>query len=142
MDILKEIESYPIRLDIPVQWGDMDSAHHVNNLRYMRWTESSRIEFFRKFNIGVAFQNGIAPILAWQDCKYIFPMTYPDTAIVTCKVSSVEEGQFFIESKIYSLLHQRIAAVSTQRMMAYDYSTLVKAKLPDEWKACIERSMK
>lgn len=141
MDILKEIESYPIRLDIPVQWGDMDSANHVNNLRYMRWTESSRIEFFRKFNIGVAFQNGVAPILAWQDCKYIFPLTYPDIAIITCKVSSIGEGQFFMESKIYSDEHQRIAAVSSQRIMAYDYATLAKAKLPDEWIDGIERSM-
>ena len=139
--MLKEIESYPIRLDIPVQWGDMDSANHVNNLRYMRWTESSRIEFFRKFDIGVAFQRGIAPILAWQDCKYIFPLTYPDTAIVTCKVSSIEEGQFFMESKIFSEQHQRIAAISSQRIMAYDYTTLSKSKLPDEWMKGIERSM-
>ena len=89
----------------------------------------------------MAFQNGIAPILAWQDCKYIFPMTYPDTAIVTCKVSSVEEGQFFIESKIYSQKYQRIAAISSQRIMAYDYTALAKANLPDEWRAGIEKSM-
>ena len=140
MDIQSEIQSSPIQLTIPVQWGDMDAANHVNNVKYMRWTESSRIAFFQKYDIGVAFQNGIAPILAWHDCKYIFPLSYPDTAIITCGVHSVEEQQFFLKSKIYSTLHQRIAAISIQRMMAYDYSTLSKAKLPDSWIKGLEQS--
>lgn len=133
MDFKSEIQQYPIRIEIPVQWGDMDSANHVNNLMYMRWTESSRIEFFQKFDVGVAFQSGIAPILAWQDCKYIFPITYPDTAVIVCSVKDIGEDYFVLESKVFSQTHQRIAAISAQRMVAYDYQTLKKAQLPKKW---------
>lgn len=140
MDIQTEIQSFPIQISIPVQWGDMDAANHVNNVRYLRWAESSRISFFQKFDIGLAFQNGIAPILAWQDCKYIFPLSYPDTAIVTCGVSSMEEHQFFLESRVYSTVHNRIAAICQQRIMAYDYAQLAKTNIPQTWVEGLNRS--
>ena len=142
MDITAEINSSPIKLEIPVQWGDMDSANHVNNLRYMRWTESSRILFFEKFKIGISFQGGIAPILAWQDCKYIFPLSYPDTAIITCKIDSIESDRFVLESKVYSQKHQRVAAISKQRLVAYDYDRLMKTALPQDWFEGISESQK
>ena len=141
MDFLKEINSSPIRIKIPVQWGDMDAANHVNNVRYMRWTESSRIAFFEKFKIGTSFQNGIAPILAWQDCKYILPLTFPDTAIITCNVIELLTDRFVMESKVYSSVHERLAAISNQRIMAYDYNLLKKAPLPMSWLNGIDQSL-
>ena len=140
MDIEKDISSCPIQIKIPVQWGDMDSANHVNNNRYLRWTESSRITFFERFAIGTSFQRGIGPILAYQDCKYIFPLSYPDEAIVTCRVTSVDTDRFTMESRVYSKQHNRLAAISQQRIMAYNYDLLKKAALPKEWLTGIEKS--
>ncbi|GGD72752.1 acyl-CoA thioesterase [Maribacter cobaltidurans] len=39
-------------LELPVQWGDMDAAQHVNNTVYLRWMESARIEMFQKMSCG------------------------------------------------------------------------------------------
>lgn len=133
MDLQKEIDSFPVRLDIPLQWGDMDAAQHVNNVRYLRWTESSRIAFFEKFGMGVDFAIGVAPILAWHDFKYIFPLTFPDTAIVTCGVAKVEANEFTLESRIYSTKYNRIAGISMQRIKSYDYQALAKVDLPQSW---------
>lgn len=133
MDFQKEIDLFPVRLDIPVQWGDMDAAQHVNNIRYLCWTESSRIAFFEKFGMGVDFAAGVAPILAWHDFKYIFPLTYPDTAIITCGVTKEEANEFTLESRIYSKNHSRLAGISMQRIKAYDYQTLAKVDLPQSW---------
>lgn len=141
MSFQEEIESYPIKLEIPVQWGDMDAAQHVNNIRYMRWTESVRIAFFQKFGMGVNFADGVAAILAWHDFKYIFPMTYPDIAIVTCGVAKVEENEFTMECRVYSKTHRRLAGISFQRIKAYDYSKLTKVDLPDNWVEGLKRSM-
>lgn len=140
MNIQEEIAQFPIVLEIPVHWGDMDAANHVNNVQYLRWTESARIAFFEKFQIGIAFQKGIAPILAWHDCKYIFPLTYPDTAIVTCGVQTIEDHQFFLECRIFSDQHHRISAISSQRIVPYDYGKLAKAELPEVWKEGLEAS--
>lgn len=141
MSTQEEIAQFPIVIEIPVQWGDMDPANHVNNVTYLRWTESARIAFFDQFNVGTNFQNGIGPILAWHDCKYIFPLTYPDVAIITCGVQKIEAAQFFLECRIYSQKHERISAISSQRIVPYDYGQLSKADLPAPWKEGLEAAL-
>ncbi len=33
---------WPVTVELPVQWGDMDAFGHVNNAVYLRWFESRR----------------------------------------------------------------------------------------------------
>jgi acyl-CoA thioester hydrolase len=128
LDLFKIIEKYP------VHWGDMDSANHVNNLIYLRWAESARIKYFEKMEMDTSFSSGgTGPILGWQECKYIFPMTYPDTAIVGARTVEIKEDRFFIECAIFSEKHNRIAAISKQSIIPYSYGELKKVEMPDPW---------
>lgn len=36
MQLDSELKQFPVWIEIPVQWGDMDAAQHVNNLIYLR----------------------------------------------------------------------------------------------------------
>jgi acyl-CoA thioester hydrolase len=133
MNIDEEIKDCAVIFTIPVQWGDMDSARHVNNLVYFRWAESARIEYFKAIGIDTSFSSETGPILGWQDCKYIFPMTYPDVAIITCCTKEIKEDRFIMESRVYSQEYDRIAAISTQMIIPYDYVNLKKAAIPASW---------
>ncbi len=126
---------FPVNFEIDVQWGDMDAAQHVNNTVYLKWTESSRIYFFQKLGYGVKPKDGEAGfILGFQDCKYIFPVTFPDTVIVGAKVTDVGKDRIFLQSQIFSKKHQRLAAISNQTIVTYDYSTLQKVAIPEDMK--------
>ena len=39
---------FPIVVEIPVAWGEMDSMQHVNHTVYLKWMETARFEFFEK----------------------------------------------------------------------------------------------
>jgi len=135
----RTIKDYKVTTTFPVQWGEMDSANHVNNLIYLRWAESARIEYFAQMGMDISFQAGrTGPILGWQDCKYIFPMTFPDTAIVGCRVIEILADRFMVETAIFSKKHQRIAAISKQSIVPYSYADLKKVELPAEWIAAIK----
>ena len=135
------IKNYPHHFNYPVHWGDMDAAQHVNNLVYLRWAESARLDFFElMFEQKYDFSNGIGPILAWQDCKYIFPITHPDHIVVGVRLLEVLEDRFTLEAGIFSQRHDRIAAISKQTIMAYDYGTLKKAPLPEAWTAAMNNN--
>jgi acyl-CoA thioester hydrolase len=123
-----------ISLELPVQWGDMDAAQHVNNTVYLRWVESTRIALFQKVNGGVLAFKKIVPILAWQDCKYIFPVTYPDRVVITLDIIELLEDRVVFEAKIYSKTHNRIAAISKSSVMAYDMENLKKHPFPEDWR--------
>lgn len=126
-------DSY-VTLELPVQWGNMDAAQHVNNTVYLRWIESARIEMFKKMHGGEFEFKKIVPILAWQDCKYIFPVTYPDTVVISLEILELMEDRVLCEGKIYSKKHDRLAAISKTLLMAYDMEELKKHPFPKAWK--------
>jgi len=127
-----EVELSPMTIEVPLLWGDMDSAKHINNLIYLKWAETARILIFDQM-MDTSFDGKEGPILGWQDCKYIFPMTFPDTALVTCEVTEVLSDRFMMIANIYSLRHARIAAKSSQSIIPYDYIELKKIPIPDSW---------
>ncbi len=136
-----QLSDYLFQSSYKVLWGQMDAARHVNNLVYLKWAEAARIEYFEKMNMATGFtgeggQTG--PILGWQECKYIFPMTSPDVAIVGIKTTEILKDRFILESSIFSEKHGRIAAVSRQSVIPYDYKNLRKTALPESWKKAIE----
>ncbi len=131
--MLTGLESFQVQVEVPVQWGDMDAAGHVNNVIYLRWCESARITYFEKIDIDLSFRDGVGPILGWQDCKYIFPMTYPDRALIGIKVEEIREDRFLMLAHIYSQKHERLAIISKQAIVPYDYGQLAKAPIPENW---------
>lgn len=117
----------------------MDSAQHVNNLVYLRWAETARVSYFAAIGVDTSFSadGGVGGILAWQDCKYTYPMTYPDTALVGVRIAEVLDDRFIMETAIFSKRHDRLAAVTKQSIVPYDYAKLQKVPLPERWRTGI-----
>jgi acyl-CoA thioester hydrolase len=137
--MLEEIKSAFYRTEIEVQWGDMDAAQHVNNVIYLRWGETARIGFYEKLNVLNLDFADLGIILAWQDCKYIFPATFPDTIILTYDITEVLPDRLIGECRMYSKKHNRIIAISKSSVMAYSYKALKKVDIPDDWKATLAK---
>ncbi|HCP33528.1 MAG TPA: acyl-CoA thioesterase, partial [Deltaproteobacteria bacterium] len=78
---LKEFKDFfPIVVDIPVAWGEMDSMQHVNHTVYLKWMETARFEFFEKLGmIDLMEETGVGNILKSIGCRYRIPLTHPDT---------------------------------------------------------------
>jgi len=129
----EQLKEFSTVIELPVQWGEMDAAKHVNNAVYIRWGESARIAYFDKMNLDSSFTEQIGPILGWQDCKYIFPVTYPDTISVGVKTVEIKADRFFVECHMFSHQHQRLVAINKNSIIAYDYHNLKKAELPEVW---------
>ena len=124
----------------PVHWGDMDAARHVNNTVYLTWTESCRLTYLRAMGVSTSFSGPEAgPILSYVDCKYIFPMTYPDTAIVGMRTLELRADRVIMQSAVFSEVHDRIAALSEQHLVTYDYGALRKVPLPEQWRRAIAK---
>ena len=133
IDIQKELAPFPLTFEIEVQWGDMDAAQHVNNLIYLRWTETARTKYFVRLGYPV-ISDGKHPgfILAYQDCKYIFPVTFPDTVVVGIKAKDLFEHGFYLESHVYSKRHKRLVVINNAKIICYDYLKQQKVGISDQ----------
>lgn len=132
-NIKKELSPFKLQLELPVRWGEMDAFQHVNNTVYLKWVEQARVEYLRQFVLGNLDQITMGPILARQDIRYIFPITYPDTVIVGYRVSEIQEDRLLCEAKIYSKKYERLSAIAYVTIMAYDFGALRKADIPVDW---------
>lgn len=126
------LEGYPIVVDFPIAWGEMDSFQHVNNVIYFRYFENARVAYSAKIGLHeILKQTGIGPILGSVRCTYKFPLTYPDTISVGAKVISLEEDRFTMKHLVVSHRHQKVAAEGDGVIVMYDYNQAQKTKVPD-----------
>ena len=128
-ELLKE---YPLIKEIPVAWGEMDAFQHVNNIIYLRYFESSRIAYFEKLDyMQIMERTKIGPILGATQCKFRFPLTYPDTVSVGAKVVDILEDRMVMKHIVVSQRHQKLAADGEATIVAYNYLEKRKTQVPE-----------
>ena len=65
------LKDFPITIEIPTAWGEMDAFQHVNGVVYFRHFESARFTYFERLGmIDYMKETGTGPILASIECKY------------------------------------------------------------------------
>ena len=127
------ISAYPVIIEIPIAWGDMDAFQHVNNIVYFKHFESARISYFEKIDfLEVMNKTGIGPILASTQCRYKIPLTYPDYVTVGAKVDTIEKDRFIMKYAVISHKLKKIAALGEGVLVTFDYQNNKKAFIPDE----------
>lgn len=133
------LKIYPVVIELPVAWGEMDALRHVNNIVYFRYFESARMACFTRLGIwDYMDETGIGPILASTACKFRLPLVYPDTVSVGTRISQIESDRFVMHYVVVSHAHAKVAAEGEGLVVSYDYRALRKAPLPDEIKKRIE----
>jgi len=132
------LSSYPVVIEVPIAWGDMDAFQHVNNVMYFRYFESARIAYFDRLEFqDQMVKTGIGPILANTQCRFKIPLTYPDHVSVGAKVDLIEKDRFLMKYVVVSHRHRGIAATGEGMLVAFDYRGGRKALIPDEIKTRI-----
>jgi|SRR5581483_6893867 len=137
-DACSLLAEYPLITEITVLWGDEDSFNHVNNVAYLRWCETARIEYMRR--IGLYTEGppqGLGPILASVTCHYRRPLKYPDTVAVGTRVTGIGNSSFRMEHRIVSRALGEIVAEADSAMVTVDYSTGKSQRVPDQVREAI-----
>jgi acyl-CoA thioester hydrolase len=137
---ISELSNFAVQTDITVQWGEMDAAYHVNNVVYLRWFEHAGVVYLDRLGYPVVLEQEGLPgvILAKQDCKYLFPVRYPDTITLGIKVTEVEGDRFVMHCKMYSQQHHRLVAIANATIVTYDYVQQCKVPVPAMLRAGIK----
>lgn len=123
---------------IPLLWGDEDAFGHVNNVVYLRWCETSRVEYLRRIGLWVQLPpNGIGPILASIKCDYKAPLTYPDTVHIGARITGIGNSSFQMEHCVVSERLRCVAAMVDSTLVLLDYKSRKSAPVPAETRQVI-----
>lgn len=126
-----QLKSFPVHVEIPVAWGDMDAFQHVNNVMYFRYIETARVAYFgRLAYMELKDKTGVGPILASTQCRFKIPLAYPDTVTVAVKVSDIKEDHFSMRYLVFSTHFQKAAAEGHDVIVSFDYGQGKKVPIP------------
>lgn len=126
------LQNFPVIVQFPVAWGEMDALGHVNNTVYFRYFESARVAYLTKINfIDPAANNGIGSILASTQCDFRKALAYPDTVSIGARVIEIGGDRFTMEYRLVSHRLQKIAAEGKGIIVSYNYHEKRKTDLPE-----------
>tara|TARA_Y100000739_G_C20520167_1_gene423745 strand:+ start:595 stop:1032 length:438 start_codon:yes stop_codon:yes gene_type:complete len=132
-------DSKSVITKIPVLWGDMDGFGHVNNIIYLKWCETSRIELFRSiwnYKIGnmeeVLERGGIGPILANFNMDYKYPVKYPDEIKIETYLTHIGNSSMGIGHELFSQNNDKLVAKANSVVVMLNYISNDKVIIGDK----------
>jgi acyl-CoA thioester hydrolase len=132
-------QQFPVIVEIPVQWGDMDAFQHVNNTVYFRYFEVVRIAYLSRTSLFESAEPTMFPVLAETECRYKKPLTFPDTIKVGCSVPECYDKGFKQIYGIYSCTQDAVTTLGSGRIVVIDTATGQPASLHERLRAEIEK---
>ena len=127
------LKDFTFVVDLKIEWGDMDALQHVNNIEYFKYFQVARIAYFEKINSDSVFgETPIPLILASTQCKFIYPLAYPDSVSIGVRVDAMADQYFTMKYAVVSQKHQRLAAIGDAKVVMFDYVNNKKTSIPNE----------
>jgi len=127
------LKDFTFVVDLNIEWGDMDALQHVNNIEYFKYFQVARIAYFEKIDSeSVMGETRISSILASTQCKFIYPLAYPDSVSVGVRVDAMADQYFTMKYAVVSQKHQRLAAIGDAKVVMFDYVNNKKVSIPNE----------
>lgn len=125
------MEGYRLVQPVEVRFRDLDAIGHINNVVYLTYMESARIEWWVRVSGRPDFHD-MAMILARTEIDYRHPATYGDRLEVGVRCASMRRSSFVLEFRIQEVGGTRLVAEARKVLVHYDYATARPTPIPPE----------
>jgi len=126
------LAGYPVAIEIPVLWGELDAYGHVNNTVYFKYFESVRMEYLERCGILESYErdrHGI--ILRSAECRFRSALHHPDSVLVGARTVRMEADRFVMAYSVVSRSADQVAAEGRATLVWFDYNARAKLSLPE-----------
>ncbi|MGA2114087.1 MAG: thioesterase family protein [Bryobacteraceae bacterium] len=135
----ESLTGYPVIVTIPLLWGDQDAFGHVNNIVYLRWCETARVEYLLRVGLWPPLPPaGVGPILASITCDFKRALTFPDSVYIGARVTRVGNRSLQMQHRVVSKALDMVAAEVESAVVVLDYSLGKAVPVPEECRKAIE----
>jgi acyl-CoA thioester hydrolase len=127
--------NYPSKLVIRIDWSDLDVYGHVNNVAYIRYVQSARVQYIMPLELIEQFMSKkISIILASTNIQYLAPLFFPGEAFIETSIAFIKNSSFGFSHRIRNAEGQ-IVAEAQDVMVYYDFNNNEKVRIQDEMRA-------
>jgi len=127
-----EPEIYKLELELRIDWSDLDMYKHVNNISFMRYMQSGRVNFWEASGIYEMYENSnMGTMLVSSHCDFKKSLYYPGKAIVKTKLDFIKNSSFGLKHLIL-IEAQEVCAEGKDVVVCYDFEKDKTFKIPED----------
>lgn len=131
---------YPVEVEIPVRFRDVDGMGHVNNAVFSTYLETARIAYWERLDPSV--KDGdlrkVTMILARAEIDFRGQIAYGETVRVRCRCPRIGGKSFDLVYRIESPDGERLYAEARTVQVAFDYDSQRTIPVSDDLRRRIE----
>lgn len=132
------MNEYSVKLELRIDWSEIDLFGHVNNLAILKYVQAARVNYLELVDLmQLQTEKKIGPILASTNCQFRKPLFYPGKVIAHSKVDSIKNTSFRITHLIYNDKNE-LAAEAHDIIVFYDFVKNTKLAIPEAIRTKIE----
>ena len=132
------MDNFGTKLELRIDWSEIDSFQHVNNVAIMKYVQAARVNYMEIIGLmQLQSETKIGPILASTSCQFRKPLFYPGQVTICSKVDLIKNSSFKIHHLIFNDNHE-IAAEAEDIIVFYDFNNNTKLMIPDKIRVKIE----
>jgi acyl-CoA thioester hydrolase len=132
-------ENFPVKLQLRIDWSELDYFGHVNNVSFFKYIQASRVNYWDTIGLTKSHrETNIGPMLASCKCDFKQPLFYPGQITILSRVDFIKNTSFSIYHRILDD-QGKIAAEAQDVMVMFDFNRNEKISFPKDLKEKIEK---
>lgn len=127
-----DFSAYKLSIELRIDWSELDTYKHVNNVMFMKYLQSGRVNFWEKSGLyKLHTETNRGPMLVSTHCDFRKPLFYPGKAIVKTKVAFIKNTSFGLEHVILNE-NGELCAEGHDIAVCFDFNTNTTFRIPEE----------
>jgi acyl-CoA thioester hydrolase len=124
----------------PTRWGDCDMLGHINNVEYLRYYESARLDYFQQvLGISTGLEPGDSLILADIRVTFLSQIHHPCALEVGTRICRLGNSSFEVESGVFVPGEERPSSISSATSVWFDYEQNRSLPIPAAMRQTIQQ---
>ena len=127
--------SHETKITLRIDWSEIDSFGHVNNVMFMKYVQAARLNFVDSIGLMKMHRTQkIGFMVAETSCKFKKELHFPGYVTVATKIAFAKNTSFSLEHTITNS-DDEIVAVATDVLVVYDFNKNEKTLIPESIRA-------
>lgn len=130
--------TFPVQLDLRIDWSELDYFGHVNNVSFFKYIQASRVHYWDHIGLTQSHrETNIGPMLASCKCDFKQPLFYPGQVSIHSRIDFIKNTSFGIHHRLQNELNETVAE-AYDIMVLFDFNSNQKVSIPQTLRTQIE----
>jgi len=127
------------KLALRIDWSEMDLFGHVNNVAFMKYVQSARVNYWEQIGLTKMYdEKKQGPMLASTSCTFLKPLHYPGNIFLQTRLEFIKTTSFGLNHQILNEKNE-VAAEAHDVIVMFDFTLNQKMEIPAEIRASMEK---